>query len=152
MVAAFLTKYYGQGDGQTVSEPAHTLTTRDRLGVVTVDIDGTTYAITDIGMRMLTPREQFRAQGFPDSYNIETGADGKPMPKTQQTHKCGNSVCPPVAAALVSANCGHLNVPSDGPIPRSSGHSCKQGALTNSNTLPSQGITSDRNTTGEAPK
>ncbi len=111
LVAAFLTKYYGQGDGQTVSEPAHTLTTRDRLGVVTVDIDGATYAITDIGMRMLTPREQFRAQGFPDSYNIETGADGKPMPKTQQTHKCGNSVCPPVAAALVSANCPHLKEP-----------------------------------------
>lgn len=110
LVAAFLTKYYGQGDGQTVSEPAHTLTTRDRLGVVTVDIDGATYAITDIGMRMLTPREQFRAQGFPDTYNIETGADGKPMPKTQQTHKCGNSVCPPVAAALVSANCQHLKV------------------------------------------
>ncbi len=111
LVAAFLTKYYGQGDGQSVSEPAHTLTTRDRLGVVTVDIDGATYAITDIGMRMLTPREQFRAQGFPDSYNIETGADGKPMPKTQQTHKCGNSVCPPVAAALVSANCPHLKEP-----------------------------------------
>ncbi|WP_407497006.1 DNA cytosine methyltransferase [Pseudooceanicola sp. MF1-13] len=111
LVAAFLTKYYGQGDGQTVSEPAHTLTTRDRLGVVTVDIDGATYAITDIGIRMLTPREQFRAQGFPDSYNIETGADGKPISKTQQTHKCGNSVCPPVAAALVSANCPDLKVP-----------------------------------------
>ncbi len=110
LVAAFLTKYYGQGDGQTVFEPAHTLTTRDRLGVVTVDIEGATYAITDIGIRMLTPREQFRAQGFPDSYNIETGADGKPMPKTQQTHKCGNSVCPPVAAAIVAANCAHLRV------------------------------------------
>jgi DNA (cytosine-5)-methyltransferase 1 len=108
LVAAFLTKYYGQGDGQTVTDPAHTLTTRDRLGLVTVDVDGATYAITDIGMRMLTPREQFRAQGFPDSYNIETGVDGKPMPKTQQTHKCGNSVCPPVAAALVAANCPHL--------------------------------------------
>lgn len=114
LVAAFLTKYYGQGDGQPVSEPAHTLTTRDRLGVVTVDIEGATYAITDIGMRMLTPREQFRAQGFPDSYIIETGADGKPMPKTQQTHKCGNSVCPPVAAALVSANCAHLKDSSNG--------------------------------------
>lgn len=108
LVAAFLTKYYGQGDGQPAHDPMHTLTTRDRLGIVTVDIDGTTYAITDIGMRMLTPREQFRAQGFPDSYNIETGADGKPMPKTQQTHKCGNSVSPPVAAALVAANCAQL--------------------------------------------
>ena len=108
LVAAFLTKYYGQGDGQTAQEPLHTLTTRDRFGIVTVEIQGTTYAITDIGMRMLTPREQFRAQGFPDSYIIETGARGEPMPKTQQTHKCGNSVSPPPAAALVAANCAHL--------------------------------------------
>ena len=78
--------------------------------MVTVNIEGTTYAITDIGMRMLTPREQFRAQGFPDSYIIDTGADGKPMPKTQQILKCGNSVSPPVAAALVAANCPDLKV------------------------------------------
>lgn len=108
LVAAFLTKYYGQGDGQSCNEPLHTLTTRDRFGVVTVNIHGQTYAITDIGMRMLTPREQFRAQGFPDSYIIDRGADGRVMPKTQQTHKCGNSVSPNVAAALVAANCGHL--------------------------------------------
>ena len=108
LVAAFLTKYYGQGEGQSCGEPLHTLTTRDRFGVVTVNIHGQTYAITDIGMRMLTPREQFRAQGFPDSYIIDRGADGRVMPKTQQTHKCGNSVSPNVAAALVAANCGHL--------------------------------------------
>ncbi|KPU83662.1 DNA methyltransferase, partial [Marinosulfonomonas sp. PRT-SC04] len=66
LVAAFLTKYYGQGEGQSCRDPLHTLTTRDRFGVVTVNIHGQTYAITDIGMRMLTPREQFRAQGFPD--------------------------------------------------------------------------------------
>lgn len=108
LVAAFLTKYYGQGDGQSCNESLHTLTTRDRFGVVTVNIQGQTYAITDIGMRMLTPREQFRAQGFADSYVIDRGADGRPMPKTHQIQKCGNSVCPPVAAALVSANCPHL--------------------------------------------
>ena len=75
---------------------------------MTVEIEGEEYAIVDIGMRMLTPREQFAAQGFPEDYVIDTGADGKPMPKTQQTHKCGNSVCPPIAAALVAANCNHL--------------------------------------------
>ena len=75
---------------------------------MTVEIDGETYAIADIGMRMLTPREQFRAQGFPDSYVIDHGADGQPMTKTAQTRMCGNSVCPPVAAALVDANCAHL--------------------------------------------
>lgn len=129
LVAAFMTKYYGQGDGQTVGEPAHTLTTRDRLGVVTVDIDGATYAITDIGMRMLTPREQFKAQGFPDNYIIETGADGKPMPKTQQTHKCGNSVSPPPAAALVAANCAHLTY-TNAKNPQRSSSCQKEGNLT----------------------
>ncbi len=108
LVAAFMTKYYGQGEGQAIGDPCHTLTTRDRFGVVTVEIGGEPYAITDIGMRMLTPREQFRAQGFPDSYVIDRGADGRPMPKTHQTQKCGNSVCPPLAAALVRANCAHL--------------------------------------------
>lgn len=110
LVAAFLQKYYGQGTGQTLTGPLHTLSTRDTFGLVTVEIDGQTYAITDIGMRMLTPREQFRAQGFPDSYIIDRGADGQPMTKTAQTRMCGNSVCPPLAAALVRANCAHLDV------------------------------------------
>lgn len=111
LVAAFLTKYYGTGSvGQSIKEPAHTLGTRDTLGLVTVNVQGQTYAITDIGMRMLTPREQFRAQGFPESYIIETGSNGETLTKTQQTHKCGNSVSPPVAKALVAANCPHLMV------------------------------------------
>ncbi|MFX7764338.1 DNA cytosine methyltransferase, partial [Acinetobacter baumannii] len=73
-------------------------------GVVTVDVDGVTYVITDIGMRMLTPRELFRAQGFPESYVIDRRPDGSPISKTDQVSKCGNSVCPPIAAALVKAN------------------------------------------------
>lgn len=58
--------------------------------------------VWDIGMRMLTPRELARAQGFPDSYDITAG--GK-LTETAQRHKIGNSVCPQVAAALVRANC-----------------------------------------------
>ena len=108
VIAAFLQKYYGQGIGQDMAGPLHTVATRDTFGLVTVDIDGQTYAITDIGMRMLTPREQFRAQGFADSYKIDAGADGKPLTKTEQTRMCGNSVCPPVATELVRANCAHL--------------------------------------------
>jgi DNA-cytosine methyltransferase len=108
LVSAFLIKYYGQGNGQRCDEALHTLTTRDRFGLVTVNIQGQEYAIADIGMRMLTPREQFRAQGFPDSYIIDRGHDGKTIPKTHQTQKCGNSVSPNVAAALVAANCAHL--------------------------------------------
>lgn len=108
LISGFLTKYYGQGDGAAVSEPLHTDTTKDRFGLVTVEIDGETYAIADIGMRMLTPRERFRAQGFPDDYIIDRRADGTPITATVQGSCCGNSVCPPVAAALVAANCGHL--------------------------------------------
>jgi DNA (cytosine-5)-methyltransferase 1 len=102
--AAFLSKYYGKGDGQVADDPLHTVTTKDREALVTVEIEGETYVITDIGMRMLTPRELFRAQGFPDSYVIDRKPDGSPISKTEQVSKCGNSICPPMAAALVKAN------------------------------------------------
>lgn len=104
VVASFLQKYYGVDQDPQLGEPLHTATTKDRFGVVTVQIDGITYVITDIGMRMLTPRELFRAQGFPESYVIDRRPDGSPISKTDQVSKCGNSVCPPIAAALVAAN------------------------------------------------
>jgi DNA-cytosine methyltransferase len=104
LVYAFLQKYYGQGTGQNLSDPIHTISTRDTFGLVTVEVEGQTHVITDIGMRMLTPREQFRAQGFPDSYIIDRGADGRQMTATEQVRMCGNSVCPPLAAALAKAN------------------------------------------------
>jgi DNA (cytosine-5)-methyltransferase 1 len=109
LVAAFLDKYYGADQNQPVSDPLHTLTAKPRFSLVNVEIDGDTYTIADIGLRMLTPREQFRAQGFPDSYIIDRGADGRRLTKTEQTRMCGNSVCPPLAAALVAANCSHLS-------------------------------------------
>lgn len=57
--------------------------------------------IYDIGMRMLVPRELFRANGFSDDYVIELiGPRGKPLTKTEQVRLVGNSVCPDVAAAL----------------------------------------------------
>ena len=102
-VRAFLVKYYGSDkDGQELPDPLHTIPTRDRFGLVMVH--GEPYAIVDIGLRMLTPRELFRAQGFPDSYQIETGAAGEPITKTAQVRMCGNSVCPPLSFALVAAN------------------------------------------------
>ena len=109
MIAAFLTKYYGSGgNGFDARTPMHTDTTKDRHGLVTVQIDGETYAISDIGMRMLTPRERFRAQGFPDAYVIDHGldADGRRVDLSldAQGRMCGNSVCPPLAEALVRAN------------------------------------------------
>jgi DNA (cytosine-5)-methyltransferase 1 len=102
-VRAFLVKYYGSDkDGQELPDPLHTIPTRDRFGLVMVH--GEPYAIVDIGLRMLTPRELFRAQGFPDSYQIETGAAGESITKTAQVRMCGNSVCPPLSRALVAAN------------------------------------------------
>lgn len=102
-VRALLTKFYGQGgQDQDVREPLHTIPTHDRFGLVTVA--GELYAIADIGMRMLQPRELYRAQGFPESYVIERGADGRALSKAAQVRMCGNSVCPPLAAALVRAN------------------------------------------------
>ena len=100
-VRAFLVSYYGQGIGQQLALPLRSVTTHDRFGLVTVA--GIDYAIADIGMRMLIPRELFRAQGFPDSYIIEPLVGGRPMTKTAQVRMCGNSVCPPLAAALARA-------------------------------------------------
>lgn len=101
-VRAFLMKYYGSQQAPELTDPLHTVTTRDRFGLVTVA--GEDYQIEDIGMRMLNPRELYRAQGFPDTYIIDQRADGSRLPKDAQVRMCGNSVCPPIAAALVRAN------------------------------------------------
>ncbi len=109
-VAAFLAPYYGSGSGTTgrqLCQPCPTTTGRDRLQLVTVNIDGATYVLTDIGMRMLAPRELFRANGFPDSYVIDTGPEGRRLTKTAQVRLCGNSVPPQWAQALVEANFQH---------------------------------------------
>jgi DNA (cytosine-5)-methyltransferase 1 len=106
-VAAFLVRYNGTGDAEPVDKPCGALTAKPRFGLVTVTIDGEEYAIVDIGMRMLEPRELFRAQGFHDAYQIAPpGPNGKPLSKTAQIRMCGNSVSPPVAAAIVRANLG----------------------------------------------
>ncbi|WP_394293039.1 DNA cytosine methyltransferase [Aeromonas rivipollensis] len=101
-VRAFLLKYYGTDSTIPCTDPLHTVTTRDRFGLVTVR--GEDYQIVDIGMRMLEPHELFAAQGFPADYVIERDAAGKKFTKTAQVARCGNAVCPPLAAALVRAN------------------------------------------------
>lgn len=102
-VRAFLVKYYGSGDNAVSCEkPAPTITVKDRMGLVTVR--GQDYKIVDIGLRMLTPRELFDAQGFPSDYIIDVDADGKSYPKSEQVARCGNAVCPPIPTALVRAN------------------------------------------------
>ncbi|MBL8755942.1 MAG: DNA cytosine methyltransferase [Planctomycetes bacterium] len=99
-VAAFLTTYYGQGGtANRLDAPMPAVVTKARHGLVTVTIDGVDYAIADIGLRMLEPRELARAQGFPDSYVLEGS-------KAAQIARIGNSVVPQVAAAIVRANLG----------------------------------------------
>lgn len=97
LVYSFLTKYFGTGCGIEVDKPAPTTTTKDRFGLVTVTVAGEPFVIADIGLRMLTPRELARAQGFPDDYKL-TGSN------SVQVARIGNSVCPPIARAIVAAN------------------------------------------------
>lgn len=75
------------------------------------------HVMFDIGMRMLTPRELFRAMGFPESYVIDrarmvdplTGEEyERALTKEEQIRLCGNAVCPPVARALLEANVPEL--------------------------------------------
>ncbi|EJN8665314.1 DNA cytosine methyltransferase [Salmonella enterica] len=92
LVLAFLRKYCGE----------------DCTGLVTVD--GVVYRIVDIGMRMLQPRELYRAQGFPDWYVIEHDFRGVKYAKDKQVARCGNAVPPQFAEALVRANLPELCV------------------------------------------
>lgn len=104
-VRAFLIKFYSEGgQHQDLSEPMHTIPTRDRMGLVTVTIAGEEYFIADVGLRMLKPHELYKAQGFPDDYHISTGADGAPLSQEAQVRMCGNSVNPQMSRALVAAN------------------------------------------------
>jgi DNA (cytosine-5)-methyltransferase 1 len=107
-VRAFLINYYTSGSGKTganLKNPMPTVTTEDRIGLVT--IHGTEYRIVDICMRMLQAHELFAAQGFPADYDIRPKRNGKPITSTAQVRMCGNSVCPPLAEALVRANFKH---------------------------------------------
>lgn len=149
LVAAHLSKYYGTDQDPRLEEPSHTVTTKDRFGLVEstgvspmtpeqiagahrvaaflrehgvvfegefATVEG--FVIVDLGMRMLTPRELFRAQGFGNDYVIDrawvidpTGALTEiRLTKEQQIRMCGNSVCPPVMAAIVRVNVPELSV------------------------------------------
>lgn len=93
---AFVAKHYGGNGtpGADLRDPLSTITCKDRHALVTAHGD----PIVDVGMRSLTPRELFRAQGFPDSYRIDM------INPTAQVRCVGNSVAPQVIAAIVRAN------------------------------------------------
>ena len=87
---------------------------------VTLEIEGETFVVVDIGLRMLTPRELFNAQGFPPDYVIEgvwAEKNGEwtfqPFTKNVQVSCCGNSVPPNLAEAIVGANCEHIAIPEE---------------------------------------
>lgn len=72
--------------------------------VLLLELGGAWYFIADIGLRMLIPRELYRANGFPDDYIIDRDYTGREYPKSKQIARCGNAVPPPFAEALVRAN------------------------------------------------
>ena len=77
--------------------------------ILILEIDGVQYFISDIGMRMLKARELMLAQGFPEDYCIDIESrTGKKYSEAKQIERLGNAVCPPVAEALVRANCADI--------------------------------------------
>jgi len=80
------------------------LSIAEKLELVTVVLDGIKYLMVDICLRMLKPRELYRAQGFPETYNIDKGPKGRQLTITEQTHMVGNSVSPLQMARLSAAN------------------------------------------------
>lgn len=77
--------------------------------ILIIEIDGTPYFIGDIGMRMLKAEELKLAQGFPVDYIIDIESHiGKKYSEAKQIARLGNAVCPPVATALVRANCPEM--------------------------------------------
>jgi len=110
-VASFLMEYYSNG-GQWSDprEPINTLTTKQRMALVTVHIKGVPYVIVDIGLRMLKPRELYNAQDFPPDYIIDRGHDGRKFNVTQQVRMVGNSVDPLMAVDFLRLNGPQMSV------------------------------------------
>ncbi len=125
LVTAFVAKHYGgnEGPGLPLDQPLGTITCKDHHSLVAGRMSGMHATecrawldkyvafgalpeVQDIGIRMLTARELFRAQGFADSYEIAPTFGGRSITATTQQRLVGNSVCPPVAEALVRANLG----------------------------------------------
>lgn len=94
--AAFLAKYYGQGTGQSLREPLHTVRAKACFALVLVHLRGEPWTVEDIGYRMVEPRELARGNGFPDDYRLSGTV-------AQQIARVGNSVPPQLVEAIVRA-------------------------------------------------
>ena len=99
IVRPFLIKYYSQGGAVPADIPLHTVTTKDRFGIIRGRIftapDGRTYQL-DITHRMLTAGELAAAMSFPGDY-VFCGGD------TAAKKQIGNAVPPLLAEALYRA-------------------------------------------------
>ncbi|WP_323025665.1 DNA cytosine methyltransferase [Castellaniella sp.] len=88
------------------------------------------HVLVDLALRMLIPRELYRAQGFPDSYIIneipvpellfQNGRQvpgdprllpRRPLSKGAQIRMCGNSVCPNLARVLAQTTLSRRHEP-----------------------------------------
>ncbi len=106
--AAFLTKYYGTGgQDQPANDPLHTLPTKGRYGVVTVDLHGEPWIVADIGMRMLQPHEAAAAHELTLPAQITVDGVTRPLTKTESLRLIGNSVPKRMARLLAQANHAH---------------------------------------------
>jgi DNA (cytosine-5)-methyltransferase 1 len=123
LVTSHLDIFRNNEDGQANTEPLKTIMTNQHFGEVRaflvrysngdesrglVTVKDEQYAIVDIGLRMLTPRELFNAQGFPADYIIDIDHKGNTISKSAQVARCGNAVPPPFAETLVRANLPEL--------------------------------------------
>jgi DNA (cytosine-5)-methyltransferase 1 len=127
-VAAYLVRYNGKSEAQSIDKPAGTLTTKDRYGLVSITlskdvceaatrvakflgydkplvivIGGEQWVLVDIAMRMLVARELFNANSFSPDYKIDFDADGNKFTETAKIRMCGNAVPPKIAEALATA-------------------------------------------------
>lgn len=107
-ISQFIMEYYGNGTGQSLMAPLHTIVAKDRFALIT--LFGEENVILDICLRMLSPEELKLGQGFPADYIIDRDYDGNKYPIAKQVARIGNSVVPTMAQKLVEANCGYLKV------------------------------------------
>jgi DNA (cytosine-5)-methyltransferase 1 len=151
-VRALLTRYVDQEKAE--------MSELDLKGLGVVQIEGEPYVIVDIGLRMLTPRELFRAQGFTDRYVIDEVPDwdllfdkdgrqvaGDPLllPKrkltqTEQVRMVGNRVYHQMSYALVMANFTHEKAMHEAPerAPRPTPSRTAAVHATNASTRPAR--------------
>jgi len=118
IVIPFLSSYYGQDSGASVTDPVPTIVTKDRHALICAEVglhDDSNAARTDadrvlrdtmrelgvcdIGFRMVTNIELALAQGFPAEY-LFCGM------KHEITRQIGNSVSPHVATAITASLLG----------------------------------------------